>query len=325
MKFSLAVLALGACLTPAASQAQIVASITVAPPVLPVYVQPVIPGEGYLWTPGYWAYGPEGYFWVPGVWVRPPQVGLLWTPGYWGWHGGIYSWNGGYWGPHVGFYGGVNYGFGFGGVGFAGGRWEGGHFAYNSAVNVGVVGGGFHSYRENVAVNNVHTSFNGGAGGIRAEASASDRAAMKEHHFEATREQTAHHEAASHDRSQLNSVNHGRPSTAAMSRPHAAAASASHAGGAVNHASGGAPKSGGAVNHASGSGAPKSGGGVNHAGGGAPSGAGKPGGAPSKSGGGAPSKPAGAAQHSSGGGQPKGGGGGGGGAKPAAHGAPAKK
>ena len=37
-------------------------------------------------------------------------------------------------GPHVGYYGGVNYGFGYGGIGFAGGEWRGGTFAYNTAV-----------------------------------------------------------------------------------------------------------------------------------------------------------------------------------------------
>ena len=26
--------------------------------------------------------------------------------------------NAGYWGPHVGFYGGINYGYGYGGVGY---------------------------------------------------------------------------------------------------------------------------------------------------------------------------------------------------------------
>ena len=76
----------------------------------------------------------------------------------------------GYWGPHVGFYGGVNYGFGYGGVGFVGGRWEGGHFAYNTAVmnvNRTVI---HNTYVENVHVTNVgnHTSFNGGPGGIKA-------------------------------------------------------------------------------------------------------------------------------------------------------------
>ena len=80
------------------SFAQFAVSVVIAPPALPVYVQPVAPDAGYLWTPGYWAYGGEGYFWVPGTWVQPPTVGLLWTPGYWGWGGNAFAWNGGYWG-----------------------------------------------------------------------------------------------------------------------------------------------------------------------------------------------------------------------------------
>src|SRR5271168_4316561 len=121
-------------LAPQAAYAGVFVSVGFAPPALPVYAQPVCPGDGYLWTPGYWAYGPGGYYWVPGVWVQPPTVGVLWTPGYWGWGGSAFLFHAGYWGPHVGFYGGINYGFGYGGVGFAGGRWEGGHFAYNTAV-----------------------------------------------------------------------------------------------------------------------------------------------------------------------------------------------
>src|ERR1700677_2849227 len=127
-------LALVILAVPATSRAQFSASITIAPPALVVYSQPICPQEGYLWTPGYWAYGDDGYYWVPGTWVEPPSVGLLWTPGYWGWNDGVYAFNAGYWGPHIGFYGGVNYGFGYGGVGFVGGRWVGGSFAYNGAV-----------------------------------------------------------------------------------------------------------------------------------------------------------------------------------------------
>src|SRR5260370_30971026 len=106
-------------------------SITIAPPVLPVYVQPAIPGPGYIWTPGYWAYGDDGYYWVPGTWVLPPAVGLLWTPGYWGWNDGVYAWNGGYWGPHIGFYGGVNYGFGYTRVSYPRGYLSGGAVRHN--------------------------------------------------------------------------------------------------------------------------------------------------------------------------------------------------
>src|SRR6201984_1269289 len=120
--------------SPAAAQVAVGISVHVGPPALPVYVQPPCPTDGYLWTPGYWAYGPDGYFWVPGVWVAPPRPGLLWTPGYWGFGGGAYLWHAGYWGPHVGFYGGINYGFGYGGVGFGGGMWSGGFFRYNTAV-----------------------------------------------------------------------------------------------------------------------------------------------------------------------------------------------
>jgi WXXGXW repeat (2 copies) len=40
----------------AAAFARIGVVITVAPPPLPVYEQPICPGDGYLWTPGYWAW-----------------------------------------------------------------------------------------------------------------------------------------------------------------------------------------------------------------------------------------------------------------------------
>ena len=119
-------------------------SINIAPPALPVYVQPPCPQPNYMWTPGYWAWDGVGdYYWVPGTWVEAPQPGYLWTPGYWGWNNGVYAFNEGYWGTQVGYYGGVNYGFGYGGGGFAGGEWRGGVFAYNTAavsVNTTVIG-----------------------------------------------------------------------------------------------------------------------------------------------------------------------------------------
>jgi len=81
------------------------------PPPLPDYDQPPAPDPDYLWTPGYWAWGPGGYYWVPGAWVAAPYVGALWTPGYWGFAGGYYRFHHGYWGLHIGFYGGIDYGF----------------------------------------------------------------------------------------------------------------------------------------------------------------------------------------------------------------------
>ena len=111
--------------TAVSSWAGVFVSVAVGPPALPVYVQPVAPGPGYIWKPGYWAWGPDGYYWVPGTWVLPPEVGFLWTPGYWGFSAGLYNWHPGFWGPTVGFYGGINYGFGYPGHGYYGGYWRG--------------------------------------------------------------------------------------------------------------------------------------------------------------------------------------------------------
>jgi len=203
---------------PASSYAGVFISVAIAPPVLPVYVQPPCPGDGFMWNPGYWAYGEAGYYWVPGVWVRPPMVGVLWTPGYWGWSGGLYAWHAGYWGPHIGFYGGVNYGFGYGGVGFVGGAWRGGVFAYNSAVmnvNTTVVR---NTYIDRTVINNTtvinHTSFNG-PGGVTARPLPMEQTAMNEHHFEPTSEQNQHFNTAAHDPSQRFSANGGHPSNVA--------------------------------------------------------------------------------------------------------------
>jgi YXWGXW repeat-containing protein len=204
----------------AQAQIGVALSINIAPPALPVYEQPPLPAPGYMWTPGYWSYGEAGYFWVPGVWAQPPSAGLLWTPGYWGYEGGVYGWHRGYWGPHVGFYGGVNYGFGFGGVGFVGGEWRGGVFAYNSAVaNFGSVHvTNVYENRviveQNTIVNVNHVAFNGGVG-IQVHASAVEMQAANERHFDPTPNQVQHESFAAQDRAQLASVNQGRPATMA--------------------------------------------------------------------------------------------------------------
>jgi hypothetical protein len=108
---------------------------TQPPPPLPYYDQPQDPGDNYIWTPGYWAWAPMGYYWVPGAWVEAPYEGALWTPGYWGFWHHRYGFYRGYWGRHVGYYGGINYGFGYIGFGYEGGYWGGGHFNYNRSVN----------------------------------------------------------------------------------------------------------------------------------------------------------------------------------------------
>jgi hypothetical protein len=212
-------------LVPAAATAQVSVGIGIGvavhtpPPMLPVYVQPPIPGEGYMWTPGYWAWGEAGYYWVPGVWVRPPMVGVLWTPGYWGFAGGVYGWHAGYWGPHIGFYGGVNYGFGYGGVGFVGGEWRGGAFFYNRSVTNVSVTNVTNVYNRTVVINENHVAFNGGEGGIAARPTSQEEAAEREPHTAPLAEQTQHEQAASQNRQNFASENHGRPAIAATARP----------------------------------------------------------------------------------------------------------
>jgi hypothetical protein len=218
---------LGASLCPAIpaanAQVSIGISINIEPPPLPVYDQPVIPGPGYLWTPGYWAWNADidDYYWVPGTWVQPPQPGLLWTPAYWAWNDdGAYVFNDGYWGPEIGFYGGVDYGYGYGGVGYEGGYWRDGAFFYNRTVNN--VGGVSitNVYSKTVVVNNTsRASFNGGAGGTRARPTPQQLAFAKERHIPPTQEQTRHVQTAAKDPSLSLTKNQGHPSVAATSQP----------------------------------------------------------------------------------------------------------
>src|SRR5215831_11746190 len=215
-------LALAGLAVPVASDAQVICTGNASPPPeLPVYEQPPIPAPGYVWAPGYWGIGPVGYYWVPGTWVLPPTVGLLWTPGYWGWRDGIYVWNAGYWGPHVGFYSGVNYGFGYGGVGYEGGRWDNGVFVYNRTVNnfgnVTIT----HVYEKTVIVEPGATrvSFNGGSGGTTVRPTSEEQAAAHEQHIAAAPSQLQHERTASENKALLASENHGTPAIAATAKP----------------------------------------------------------------------------------------------------------
>ena len=203
---------------PFTSSAGIILSIGIAPPPLPVYDQPLCPGDGYIWTPGYWAYDDtDGYFWVPATWVQAPEPGFLWTPGYWGWGDGAFVFHEGYWGPQVGFYGGINYGFGYVGVGYAGGYWNNGAFFYNRSVNN--VGSVTNVYNKTVVVNNISVSYNGGVGGLTARPTQQEQAAANARHVPPTAAQKSHVQAASTNRQLFESQNHGKPAIAATAKP----------------------------------------------------------------------------------------------------------
>jgi len=237
----LAALLLVALPTLSMAQVSVDVSVNVPPPELPVYDQPPIPGDGYLWAPGYWAWSDDiqDYYWVPGTWVEPPQPEYLWTPGFWGWQGGVFLWNAGYWGPHVGFYGGVNYGYGYGGSGFQGGYWQGGRMYYNRSVTNISTTNITNVYNKTV-INNVtvnQVSYNGGTGGIRAQPSSADLAASHDRHIAAVPAQRQQEQAAHANPALRANNNHGKPPIAATARAGAfsgAGVVAARKGGAVS-------------------------------------------------------------------------------------------
>jgi hypothetical protein len=215
--FSLAVLLFAHV---ASAQIGISISVNFGPPALPVYEQPICPADGYLWTPGYWSYDDDGgYYWVPGTWVQPPQVGFLWTPGYWGWSGSAFAFNEGYWGPQVGFYGGINYGFGYVGNGYEGGRWDGGHFSYNTYVNHVDTTIIHNTYNTTVVVNDTHVSYNGGTGGVETRPTPQQQSYAGQHHVPPVSAQTQQVQQARSNPQLRASANQGKPPIAATAKP----------------------------------------------------------------------------------------------------------
>ncbi len=212
------------------------------PPPLPDYQQPPPPADGYVWTPGYWAWSPSGYYWVPGAWVEPPYDAALWTPGYWGFYGGRYMFYPGHWGLHIGFYGGINYGFGYVGFGYEGGYWNGGHFFYNRVYNNvnGRAIRNVYSYhaRGGGPGGNARASYRGGAGGVQARPRPSEERAWREPTAPRMSSQVQHAQSYSRDQGQFAAQNHGRPAQTAVRQPLRADRNVkpqSHSGGGNQH------------------------------------------------------------------------------------------
>jgi hypothetical protein len=203
------------------AQVGISISIRIAPPELPLYEQPIAPGDGYIWTPGYWAYGDDDYYWVPGTWVMAPEVGYLWTPGYWGDDNDDYVFHEGYWGTEVGFYGGISYGYGYFGHGYEGGRWDNGHFFYNQSVSRVDVSRNRNVYNTRVDDSNRgnRVSFNGGKGGVQVRATSQEESDGRQRHIAPVAEQNQHVESARGNSELRASANHGKPPIAATAKP----------------------------------------------------------------------------------------------------------
>lgn len=205
--------------------------IATPPPDLPLYEQPpcpndtddssICPPDGYIWTPGYWAWD-EDYYWVPGTWVFAPEVGDFWTPGYWSWSDGGYVFHQGYWGKSVGFYGGIDYGFGYPGHGFEGARWDDGWLHYNAAVNRVNTGRVGFSYNMPVKDSGSRVSYNGGNGGVDAHATPEEETAERDRRSGPTMQQDQQVWFAHNDRRQWYAVNHGAPPILTTPLPHVA-------------------------------------------------------------------------------------------------------
>jgi len=128
--------------------------------------------------------------------VLAPEPGLLWTPGYWeAADDDHYIWHQGYWSHEVGYYGGINYGYGYTGAGYEGGYWQGGHMYYNRSVNnISNTTNVTNVYNKTVVVNNTtvnNVSYNGGRGGTSARPTEQQLAVSRGHHVDPTPDQTS--------------------------------------------------------------------------------------------------------------------------------------
>ena len=232
-----------AFIAPAHAQADVVITASTAPPPLPVYMQPPIPGPGFMWIPGYWAWDGQEFYWVPGYWAMPPAADLLWTPGYWAWDDADndYIFNTGYWAPEVGYYGGIDYGFGYTGVGYHGGYWRDHNFYYNRAVNNLGNAHIANVFNTPVAAPAAPTrvSYFGGHGGTTVRPTPAELAVAHAHHVGPTAAQISHEREAGRIPSLRYGENHGRPPIPAVARAgefhgaHVAAAGAGAAAGAA--------------------------------------------------------------------------------------------
>ena len=120
----------------------------------------------------------------------------------------------------MGYYGGINYGYGYSGVGYEGGRWEGNHFVYNTSVNnvnTAVIHSTYSAPVSNASEN--HVSYNGGTGGVEARPTPQQEAYAKEQHVGLVAAQTQQMQAARNNPALFASANQGKPPIAATAKP----------------------------------------------------------------------------------------------------------
>src|SRR4029077_14189951 len=102
----------------------------------------------------------------------------------------------GCWADELGLYGGITYGFGYGGRGYEGVRWDRGRFYYNTSVNRVNVTVIHNTYNTRVVENRTRVSYNGGRGGISSRASAQEEGYSRERRIDRVAAQQQHIEQA---------------------------------------------------------------------------------------------------------------------------------
>ena len=130
----------------------------------------------------------------------------------------MYIWYAGYWAPHIGYYGGINYGFGYTGRGYYGAYWNGGKLVYNRAVTDVDPARVHYVYDYTPPRNNDRLSFNG-PGGVRARPTPQELAVSRDPRTAAVPAQIQHARQASANRAQFAGARGVRPDTLVASRP----------------------------------------------------------------------------------------------------------
>ena len=89
------ILAAGAALVPATSQARTYLDVRIAPPAARVEVVPAA-RPGYVWGPGYYHWNGRAHVWREGYWIRE-RPGYHWVAPAWTPYGHRYRYRDGYW------------------------------------------------------------------------------------------------------------------------------------------------------------------------------------------------------------------------------------
>src|SRR6202044_485820 len=140
---------------------------------------------------------------------------------WWGYENNVYRLHWGFWASSIGFYGGINYGYGYTGRGYYGAYWRNNTVYYNRSitnVNVTII----HNVYNYQVPNNRGTriSYNGGRGGINLRPTAPELAVVHEPRIPPVSTQVQYVREAAANRAQfVKPGSRAQPATLVASRP----------------------------------------------------------------------------------------------------------